>query len=105
MGDIAGLYQVVSFLLGRNAYTHELGYYGKQVAAAIRVAHPDLPCDEDFAHVSRKNVHDVLAEWEGKFGKTFELSDSLKDILADERDAVSTLREMRPDADITIVKI
>lgn len=96
MGDIGGVYQVMSFLLGRDAYTHELAHYGKQAAEALRHAHPELPGEDDFEHVNRENVLDVISEWEGKLGEQFDLDPSLKECLADDKDALETLAEIAP---------
>lgn len=105
MGDIDGVYAVTSFLLGRSAYTHELAFYGDRVAEALRYCHPELPSRADFEHVGRNNFADVRAEWEGKLGKTFVLDDALADVLADDKDAIATLKEMKPDAAIIPVAV
>lgn len=103
MGDIGGVYQVMSFLLGRDAYTHELAHYGKQAAEALRTAHPELPSGDDFDHVNGENYADVLALWESKLGPTVDLDASLSECLADDRNALDTLKEMKPDAVIAAV--
>lgn len=103
MGDIGGVYQVMSYMLGRDAYTHELAHYGKQAAEALRYAHPELPSEDNFSHVNGDNVHDVLSEWEGKLGQTFDLDSSLKECMADDRNALDVLMEMKPDADVIVI--
>ncbi len=96
MGDIDGVYAVTSFLIGRNAYTHDLAFYHLRAAAALKSAMPELPTKEDFAHVNGENYRAVLVEWQKKLGYTVEVPDHLRDCLVDERDPVSTLQEMAP---------
>ena len=104
MGDIGGVYKVMSFMLGRDAYTHELAHYGKAAAIALKAAHPTLPAAEDFAHVTGENYAGVLAEWEEKLGgETFELDDSLRDVLADSENAISILKTMAPNAEVITI--
>lgn len=104
MGDIGGVYEVMSFLMGRPAYTHELAYYGEAAQKALIAAHPELPTRQDFEHVNGDNYTDVLAEWTAKLGDVIKLDEALRDVLADDRQSIDVLREMRPDADITVIK-
>lgn len=94
LGDIGGIYKVVSFLIGRDAFTHDLAFYGRQASAALKAARPDLPVREDAEHVNGDNYRDFLAGWEKKLGTEIDLPDSLRDCLADEKDAKETLTEM-----------
>lgn len=103
MGDIGDLYKVMSYMLGRDAYTHELSHYGKQAAAALRHAHPELPGDADFDHVDRDNVLDVRAEWETKLGVTLDLDASLSKCLADDKTALETLNEIAPGKPVIVI--
>ena len=103
MGDIGGVYKVTSFLIGRDAYTHELVFYGRKARDVLKNAMPDLPTEEDFEHVNETNVHDVRAEWEAKLGTQIEVPDYLRDCLADERNPVATMREMAPDKPIIAI--
>lgn len=90
MGDIGGVYKVVSYLVGRNVFTHELVIYGEPAARVLKVALPELPTEDDFNHVSRENVMQVLSEWEQKLGSVMDLPDHMRDCLADDRNAVDT---------------
>lgn len=103
MGDIDGVYAITSFMIGRSAYTHELAFYGTKVAAALTAAHPELPDRDAFAHVNAANVRAVRSEWEAKLGQSFELNEALRDALADESNAIETLKTMKPDADVIVV--
>jgi len=94
MGDIGDLYKVASFLLGRDAFTHELAFYGKAMSKALTDAVPGLPSESDFAHVTRDNVADILSEWERKFGASMELPDSLAGSLADGKSPVETAADI-----------
>ncbi len=104
LGDIGGVYKVMSFLLGRDAYTHDLAYYGTRAAAALKAALPDLPVSADAEHVTQENYRDCLATWEKQFGAEINLPDSLRDCMADEKNALGTLREMVPDEKIVVIK-
>lgn len=104
LGDIGGIYKVMSFLLGRDAYTHELAYYAERARKAIRAVRPDLPIDEDAKDVTKDNYRDHLAAWERQFGTEIDLPDSLRDCLADEKNALSTLEEMVPHDKIIVVR-
>lgn len=104
MGDIGGVYKVTSFLIGRDAYTHELAFYGKRAAAALKSAMPELPTEDDFEHVNGDNYRAVLTEWEKKLGTVVDVPEHLRDCLVDERDPVSTLQEISPDKTIIAIR-
>lgn len=104
LGDIGGIYKVVSFLIGRDAYTHDLAFYGKAASAAIKAARPDLPVSADAEHVTKDNYRDCLAAWEAKFGSEIELPDSLRDCLADDKGPMQTLTEMVDPKKIVVVR-
>lgn len=104
LGDIGGVYKVTSFLIGRPAYTHELAYYGRRASAAIRAAVPSIPTEEDAERVNKDNYNQFLAEWEAKLGTEIDLPDSLRDVLADDRSAVSTLEEMALGKPVIVIK-
>lgn len=104
MGDIGEVYKVMSFLLGRDAFTHELAYYRRAGERALKAAHGELPTRQDFSHVTGENHAAVLAEWETRLGgKAFELDDSLRDVLADNEDATSTLKTMAPNTEVITI--
>jgi hypothetical protein len=103
MGGIDGVYAVMSFLIGRDAYSHELAFYGKQAAAALKSELPTLPTHDDFEHVTAQNYKAMLAEWEAKLGSEIDLPDSLRDCLADNRGPISTLVEMKLNASIVTI--
>lgn len=94
LGDIGGIYSVMSFLLGRDAFTHELAYYAHRAETAIRSVLPDLPGRDDAEHVNGENYKECLTAWEWQFGAEIDLPDSLSDCLADEKNAVETATEM-----------
>ena len=104
LGDIGGIYQVISFLIGRAAYTHDLAFYGKRASAALKLAIPDLPVEADAAHVTKENFLECLAAWERQFGKEIDLPESLRECLADGKGPVETLSQMVDPAKIVIVK-
>jgi hypothetical protein len=89
MGDIGDLYKVVSHLLGRSAYTHELSHYGKRVADALLICHPELPDDAPDG-TWQKVRDDFIAKW----GSEMELDPALDAVLADDKNPVETLRDM-----------
>ena len=89
MGDIGAVYAVASHLLDRSAYTHELALYSKQMCKALTICHPELP-----AEATPENWKQVLDTFTAKHGKTFQLDGALKGVLADDKDPITTLREM-----------
>ena len=92
LGDIGGIYKVLSFMIGRDAYTHDLAFYGRQASKALKAALPDLPVDAE--HVTGDNYRESLATWVKQFGPAIDLPDSLRDCLADDKSAMQTLTEM-----------
>lgn len=104
LSDIGGIYKVVSFLIGRDAYTHEIVFYGDKAAAAILAARPDLPDKNDAKYVDSTNFQTYLARLEEKFGTEIELPDSLRDSLADDRNAVETATEMVGHEKVIVLK-
>ena len=103
LGDIGGIYKVMSYLIGRPAYTHDLAFYGCQASAALKAAMPDLPVAEDAEHVNGGNYRECLAIWVKQFGPEIELPDSLRDCLADDKNAIETLKEMMPEEKIITI--
>lgn len=103
LGSIDGLYEVIPYLVGRPVYTHELAYYGERAAAALKAALPTLPTEADAAGVTGKNYKDFVSRYTRELGETIDLPDSLRDVLADDRDALSTLRDMVPEDRIVVV--
>lgn len=103
LGDIGGIYKVTSFLIGRDAYTHDLAFYGKRASAALKVAVPALPVEKDAEHVTGENYRECLAAWEKEFGTEIDLPDSLRDCLADDKTPLATLQEMVPAEKIIVV--
>jgi hypothetical protein len=103
LGDIGGIYKVTSFLIGRDAYTHDLAFYGRQVSAALKAALPDLPVEKDAEHITGENYRESLATWVKQFGPKIDLPDSLRDCLADDKNSLETLSEMVPPEKIVVI--
>lgn len=89
MGDIGAVYAVASFLLDRPAYTHELAFYAEKMRAALTIAHPDLPTEATGA-----NWQQVRDSYIGQHGATMTLDPALKGVLANDKDPITTLRDM-----------
>lgn len=104
LGDIGELYKVATFLLGRDAYTHELAYYAEHIRVALRTALPGLPTEAEAANVTTENWRDFLAEWEARLGTQIDLPDSLRDCLADEKNCLETAKEMAPGRIIPVIE-
>ncbi len=94
LGDIGGVYKVVSYLVGRSVYTLELLTYGERAAAAIKAAVPSVPVKADASHVTPENFQQFRSDWMAKLGPTIDLPDSLRECLADDRDPISTAEEL-----------
>lgn len=103
MGDIGGVYRVVSYLVGRDVFTHELVTYGRRAAAAIKSAVPAVPTSEDAEHVNGDNFAAFRDGWVQKLGSEIELPDSLRECLADDRNALDTLRDLVPAEKIIVI--
>jgi hypothetical protein len=99
MGDIGAVYAVASYLLDRPAYTHELAYYSERIAKALRVCHPELPSDAPDG-----TWQAVRDDFIARHGEKMELDAALKGVLADDKDPVTTLREMGFKGEIIAVK-
>jgi hypothetical protein len=105
LGDIGGIYSVISFLIGRDAYTHDLAFYGRRAEAAIKAVRPDLPGPDDAEHVTKDNYKNCLAAWEKQFGNEIDLPDSLRDCLADDKNTIETLSEIIDPSKIVVVNV
>lgn len=103
LDDIGGVYRVVSYLVGRDVFIHELVTYGKQAAAAIKAAVPSVPTKEDGASLGRENFKTFRDDWLSRLGRTIELPDSLSGCLADGRNAVDTLADLGSRDKIIVV--
>jgi hypothetical protein len=89
MGDIGALYKVASYLIGRPAFTHELAHYAGPMQKALLICHPELP--NDAPNGTWLKVRD---DFIAKYGPTMVLNDALQDVLADDKDLITTLHEM-----------
>lgn len=98
VGDIGALYRVASYMLGRDAFTHELAHYGVPMQRALIFCHPELP--SDAPNGTWQKVRDAFI---AEHGDEMELSEALKDVLADDKDPVATLREMGFTGEIGIL--
>lgn len=99
MGDIGALYAVASFLLDRPAFTHELAHYGDAMRNALVTAHPELPTE-----ATGENWQQVRDAFVATHGATFALHQSLKGVLADEKDPITTLREMGFAGEVIVIQ-
>jgi hypothetical protein len=99
MGDITGVYAVASFLLDRPAYTHELAHYAARMREALLIAHPDLPTE-----ATSENWQQVCDSYISQRGATMKLDPALKGVLADDKDPITTLREMGFTGQVIIVQ-
>lgn len=98
MGDIGGVYRVINYLIGRDAFNYELAHYGKAAAEALLICHPELPSEVDGR--GWEAVRDQHIE---KWGDKMELDPALKSVLADDKNPAETLREMGFTGDIIVV--
>jgi hypothetical protein len=94
LGDLDGMYGVMSFLMGRPAYTHELAYYAEAASKALMAAVPGLPDKKAARRVNQSNYQDFLLGYEEEFGKKIDLPESLGGCLADDKNPLSTIEEM-----------
>ena len=105
LGELGPFYGVFSFLIGRPAFTHELSYYGERASVALRASIPGLPGADDAQHVNGDNYRSFLSGWEKQLGGVeIDLPDSLRDCLADDRNAVETATDMVGVDRVQVVK-
>lgn len=81
VGEIEGVYAVLSFLVGRPVFTHELPDYSRASEKVLRETLTDLPGTDDFKHVNADNYLDILKEWEGRLGAEISLPKRLRGCL------------------------
>lgn len=89
MGDIGAVYAVASYLLDRPAYTHELAFYADKMRRALTAVYPDLPID-----ATAGNWQQIRDDYVERYGSTITLDPALKGVIADDKDPITTLREM-----------
>lgn len=89
MGDLGALYEVTSYLIDRPAYSHELAHYHERVKAALLACHPELP-----SSATEQNWQAIRDRYVAEIGETMELNPALKGVIADDKDPITTLREM-----------
>lgn len=94
LGDIDGVYQVMSYLVGRDVATHEIPIYRRQAAAAIRAAVDGLPDEAAACHVDGEDFVAFTDQYVSMIGLEIDLPDSLRDCLADDRTAIDTLQDL-----------
>ena len=99
MGDIGSLYEVASHLLDRSAFTHELASYGKPMADALVICHPELPTE-----ANSENWQEVRDTFIAKWGEEMELDPALRGVLADDKDPIQVLREMGFNGEVIAIK-
>ena len=99
MGDIGAVYAVASYLLDRPAYTHELAFYADQMRRALTVVYPDLPIA-----ATAGNWQQIRDDYVERHGATIILDPALKGVLADDKDPITTLREMGFAGEIVAVR-
>lgn len=87
MSDIGDVYAVVSFFIGRDAYTHELGRRSGEIKQVLLDKYPDLLGDRE---THWEIVRDRVV---GAYGDNLEAEDSWKGMFYDGKNAVETLED------------
>ena len=90
MGDIGTVYKVVSFFIGRSAYTHELPKYGRLIEPILCAQWPDLAGGENTPW---EDVRDTALN---KHGDEIDVPDEWFGSLADGKGPVQNLTEALP---------
>jgi hypothetical protein len=92
---IGEAYAVASFVMGSEAYTHDLARLGPgDIGRAIRLVCPELPADVNGDAIAFRDA------WIAKCGETFDLPDALRDVLADDSHPAERLKKMAPNANV-----
>jgi hypothetical protein len=97
MCELEDVVSVVEFVVDRKIYAHELGLFLESAGRAIVAAHPEIP-----AEARGRDWELVLTHAIDLFGPTYDLSDALRGVIADDRPPHETLEAARRAARETI---
>ena len=87
MDDIGQVYTVVSYFIGRSAFTHELPMYADKIAPVIVEAFPKL------SGAPERDWQDVKKDAIAEYGNEIEVSDEWAGMFHDGKNALATLPE------------
>lgn len=90
-GKIDGVYEIMSFLIGRPAFTHDLVVYSKAAREALEKAVEGIPTRDDAEGTDKNNYAERLAVFEAKLGAEVDLPDDLGGSIADGRGVMETM--------------
>ena len=85
MGGIGDVYRVISFLIGRDAFTHELPMYGRKAEPLLQAMYPGLAGQQELPW---ERVRDAALSM---FGTMIDVPDMLEGVLADGNGPISNL--------------
>ncbi len=100
--DIGEVYDLLSFLVGRPVFTHEIPSAGKLCRPHVEQQHPTL-AGYDATGINRNNWSVRLAELVANYGGAFALTPIGWNDLA-ERHPLETLQDMVGDKPIIVVE-
>lgn len=98
---IGDLYGILSYMVGRSVFTHEIPEACRLAGPAIIEQHPALD-GLDLSHVTRENWRDEAAILEARFGATLALRPLGWNRIAD-ADPVDTLIELVGEERVIVV--
>lgn len=71
MGDIGGVYEVLSWMAGESVFTHQLPRISREAQPVVVAAHPTLQQAIDEAEqVTQENYKEWRQTWEDRYGPT-----------------------------------
>ena len=104
MGDIGGVYEVLSWMTGESVFTHQLPRISREAQPVIVAAHPSLQQAIDEAEqVNRDNSLEWLATWTQRYGETLAVP-KFNHTQHERIDPMSELAEKVPPDRIVVVQ-
>ena len=93
-GKMEGVYRVMSFLVGRDVFTHELVAYAKTAREKLSAAVVGLPTRDEVSGTNKDNYADRLNSFEARLGLQIDIPDELAGSLSDGRGVMDTLADV-----------
>lgn len=93
-GKMDGVYKVMSYLIGRPAFTHDLLAYAKPARELLEKSVPGIPTRDEAAGTDKSNYVERLKAFEARLGSHVELPETMAGALDDGRDVMDTMADV-----------